>query len=217
MINYPTVKQVGFWLHRSHRVRDRIVREYLAGTAEPMLELGAGTNRLPGWLHADIYTGDIYIDLTKPMPLPDSSFAYINSEQVIEHLPEQALTRLLPELRRILRPGGVMRLSTPDLARLVEVYLSSARASHQEFAAYLNTIAPGPHDTRAQVLNSVMRSWGHQFIYDEEDLTRKLYEAGFAQVKRCAAGQSDHAALRNVERHDSPTDDLSDALIIEAA
>jgi hypothetical protein len=38
-------------------------------------------------------------------------------------------------------------------------------------------------------------------VYDEEDLAAKLRQAGFTRVQRVEPGESDHEALRGLERH----------------
>ena len=52
----------------------------------------------------------------RSLPLPDSSFDVAVSFETLEHLAEQDI--FLSELRRVLRPGGLLVISTPD----AEVY-----------------------------------------------------------------------------------------------
>ena len=63
-----------------------------------------------------------YLDLFKRLPFPDDSFQYVFSSHVFEHLPRASLMRLLKELRRVIRPGGTMRVSVPDLTIMVKSY-----------------------------------------------------------------------------------------------
>src|ERR1700712_2790399 len=48
----------------------------------------------------------------RSLPLPDSSFDVAVSFETLEHLAEQDI--FLSELRRVLRPGGLLVISTPD-------------------------------------------------------------------------------------------------------
>lgn len=52
-------------------------------------------------------------DATK-MPVPDNSFDLAVSFETIEHLDAVEQSDFLKELRRVVRPGGVILLSTPD-------------------------------------------------------------------------------------------------------
>jgi len=53
-------------------------------------------------------------DLNGPLPYEDASFDLVHSNQVIEHL--RATDTFLRELRRVLKPGGQLLLSTNNLA-----------------------------------------------------------------------------------------------------
>lgn len=206
------------YLRRGGPARRRIVARYLDGTAEPRLHVGAGGERLPGWLNSDLVAGDVYLDLTRPLPLPDSSFAYAFGEHVIEHISERQGERLLRELHRVLRPGGVLRITTPDLRKIIAIYEDrNPVIGLPEYAEFLDGIAAGEHRRGAQVLNTFMRAWGHRYVYDEEDLRVKLEAAGFAAVRRLEPGESEHDALRGVERHGPPWENDAEAMCLEAS
>jgi dTDP-4-amino-4,6-dideoxygalactose transaminase/predicted SAM-dependent methyltransferase len=53
-------------------------------------------------------------DITKPMPLPDNSVDYYQSEDVFEHIEYDKLVLTMNEIHRILKWGGLFRLSIPD-------------------------------------------------------------------------------------------------------
>lgn len=107
----------------------------VARPAAPLLELGCGAesifDQLPelgrptivadlSWSAlAEQKAGRhhrIQLDVTRPLPLADRSVAAVVAAELIEHLfRPQAL---LAEIARVLRPGGVLVLSTPNLATL---------------------------------------------------------------------------------------------------
>jgi predicted SAM-dependent methyltransferase len=185
-----------------HARRRAVVRRYLGESEHPRLHIGAGPYRLDGWLNSDLISGDIYVDLARPLPLPDASFEYVFGEHVIEHIPEAKGVRLLTELRRILRPGGVARLTTPDLRKIVSLYRDENPViGLDEYRRFLDDETGKPHERPAQVFNDYLRLWGHRYVYDEEDLTAKLRSAGFSAVERVEPGESAHELLRGLERH----------------
>ena len=49
------------------------------------------------------------------------------------------------------------------------------------------------------MLNVAFRWWGHQHLYDREELTRVLSEAGFERVEFVERMQSKHEDLRDLE------------------
>jgi SAM-dependent methyltransferase len=53
-------------------------------------------------------------DLTGALPYSDNSIAKIQAQDVLEHLPFDTAPFVLDEIYRVLKPGGVFRLSVPD-------------------------------------------------------------------------------------------------------
>lgn len=193
------------WAMRGHVVARRAIAEHVASTDEPKLHFGAGPMVLPGWLNTDIISGDAYLNLGRRVPVPDQVFAYAFGEHIIEHVLESTARVLLAELHRMLRPGGVLRLTTPDLAKLIAIYEDrNPEVDRGTYARYLDEITGKEHERPCQTLNDDLRLWGHQYIYDQEDLSAKLVEAGFGSVVRVEAGESPHPALRGLESHGGP-------------
>lgn len=114
-------RQPGYW---------RDVTRHFSADAE-LLDVGCGT----AWLaeHFQRYVGVdgnaevveaarrqghrvVLVDLTSdPLPFSDGSFDGVVLKDVLEHLPEP--TRVVREVRRVLRPGGVVFASSPDAQR----------------------------------------------------------------------------------------------------
>ena len=57
---------------------------------------------------------EIAHDLLTPLPFEDGSIAKVQAQDVLEHLPFDRLPFVLDEIWRVLKPGGVFRLSVPD-------------------------------------------------------------------------------------------------------
>jgi SAM-dependent methyltransferase len=66
-------------------------------------------------------------DGTQRFPFKDGRFAWIIAEHFIEHVPYPAAVAFLAEARRLLAPGGTLRLSTPDLAIYAAAYFDPAQ------------------------------------------------------------------------------------------
>jgi SAM-dependent methyltransferase len=67
------------------------------------------------FLH-DAIPVDKGVDLTKPLPYADASFDVVILSEVVEHLP--TWLTVIRESGRVLRSGGALVLSTPNIARL---------------------------------------------------------------------------------------------------
>jgi predicted SAM-dependent methyltransferase len=190
------------WTTHGHVVRARKTRRYLASTPDPALHIGAGPMRLPGWLNSDLIAGDIQLDVARRFPLPDESFAYAFGEHLIEHLPQETGELMISELHRVLRPGGVLRLTTPDLKKIIAIYEDrNPDVSRAEYSQYLGRLTAKHYDQPCEVFNDYLRLWGHRYVYDEQDLRARLLAVGFSEVIRVEPGESEHERLRGVERH----------------
>ncbi|MHB8997032.1 MAG: class I SAM-dependent methyltransferase [Armatimonadota bacterium] len=185
-------------------------RRYLGGR----LNLGCGPDWREGWLNADLgLTGDIHLDASRRFPFPDNFFTMIFSEHMLEHLPEPAAEVCLRECQRVLQPGGVLHVSTPDLAQAVRKYLApleETEADRTTAAEVTNWKYPRELPTPAQWLNDGFYLWEHRHLYDEQDLTQALQRAGFVDIRRC--GTSDEGA-EPAARMESRIDD---SLVVEA-
>jgi predicted SAM-dependent methyltransferase len=157
------------------------------------LHLGCGTNLIPDWLNVDLDAapGVLALDLTRPLPFDSASADLVFSEHFIEHITREQALRLLAECRRVLKPGGIMRTTTPNLRKLVEEYLAG-RLREWADVAWLP-------ETPCRLLNEGLRLWGHQFVYDADELERLMREAGFAQVQQCRWRESAHPELSGLE------------------
>ena len=148
---------------------------------------------------------DVLLDLRFGVPLEDETVDLIYSEHLIEHLTLEDGLKHFAECRRLLKPNGVLRIATPDLAELVKDYSTDWRRHHW-------VRWPGNEwiDSGARMLNIAVREWGHLYMYDYDELDLRLRQAGFQEVRRVTHGASSHPDLRGLEtREDSK-------LIVEA-
>lgn len=71
-----------------------------------------------GWIGVSYNTSDshhIQQDLKKTIPIPDNTVDAFQSEDVFEHIePSVLLSVTFPEIYRIIKPGGMVRISVPD-------------------------------------------------------------------------------------------------------
>jgi SAM-dependent methyltransferase len=118
-------------------------------------------------------------DLKKKLPFADSSIDYAYTSHFLEHLSAGDAERLIHEVFRVLKPGGVARVVVPDLATGARRYLDALRAdpgdarAAPEFLNWLQLSRPGVRDP-------------HLWMYDAPSLTAVLSRAGFTNVVVCA-------------------------------
>lgn len=156
------------------------------------LHLGCGNNYIAGWVNIDISGKvDMYADLRKPLPFPDQSVDFIFTEAVMEHFNYLDGLKLLIECHRVLKPEGVIRVSTPDLDFLIECY---EQGRIKEFAD-VGWISESP----CKFINEGLRLWGHQFVYDHDELVSSFNKAGFSKVSFTKWRESNYKELQNLE------------------
>jgi SAM-dependent methyltransferase len=93
-----------------------------------LLNFGCGDVFHPEWVNLDAVPASrdlVAHDLRRRFPFPDASFDAVYGSHVLEHLKPSAAERLLHDCRRILRPGGIVRLAVPDLETIARLYLQN--------------------------------------------------------------------------------------------
>ncbi|MDB9375011.1 class I SAM-dependent methyltransferase [Nodularia sphaerocarpa] len=175
------------------------------------LNIGCGNVTFPGWINIDISKVssviDIVWDASLGLPfLENDSCHLIYNEHLLEHLEISSASKFLSESFRVLKTGGVLRIAMPCLENIVQKY-SSEQWRDQ---AWLKLPEYQHIKTKAEMINIAFRWWGHRWLYDREELSRRLHEAGFKDTEYFTYGQSNIPELRTLEtRQDS-------LLIVEA-
>jgi SAM-dependent methyltransferase len=110
------------WFAQDHRQRGRVL-DLPAGHGEDAAHLHAlGYDVVPADLFPEEFTAAppevtcVPGDMAAPLPFPDGSFEYVLNSEGIEHLTDQY--SFLEECFRVLRPGGQLVLTTPNLLSL---------------------------------------------------------------------------------------------------
>ncbi|HRP74295.1 MAG TPA: glycosyltransferase [Rhodocyclaceae bacterium] len=111
------------------------------------------------------------------IPYADRSVAGILSQHFVEHLDQTELLIFLRECRRILIPGGTLRIVTIDLRALVNLYTGNGWRGVCRNDARIRWVRTG-----AEYLNVAMRQSGHSWICDREELCRLGDLAGLQTV-----------------------------------
>jgi SAM-dependent methyltransferase len=121
-----------------------------------------------------------WADAVRRIPCPDAAAEVVYSAHMIEHLDRGEARRFLAEVRRVLRPGGIVRLAAPDLGLLVDDYLSARDAD--EFMRRTHLTQPRPAGLLPRLRAAVLGSRHHLWMYDGASLSQLLRSAGFAAV-----------------------------------
>ncbi len=187
--------------------RPHAVKRYLRSHEIRKLQIGSSLNILDGWLNSDVYCLShrvVYLNATKVFPFENDTFDYIFAEHVIEHLTYKEGLFMLRECHRVLKPGGKIRIATPDLETLIDLYTTEEKSELQD--RYIQWIVPMffpdvSFYSAVFAINIAFQNWGHKFLYDSTTLQRAMEEARFVDISRFKPGESNDEALIRIESH----------------
>jgi hypothetical protein len=162
------------------------------------INFGCGQGKLEGWINVDLDSfcqPDIVVDLSVNMPFRAVSADLLYSEDFIAQLDLNSAYLFFRECYRVLKPGGVMRLLTPDLEKFAWAYLYEPEwliATWKQFVG-----VPLKTQSACEVFNLGIRLAG-QFHYDRKTLVGVLDECGFC-AKEVDYRQSEIPELRALD------------------
>jgi len=163
-------------------------RSDLVASPAVKLNFGCGSNKLDGWRNMDAE-----IDIEKPLPFESNSADAIFSEHCIEHVDYYAAIRFFEEAFRVLKSGGLIRITVPSLEQIMD----NGDEEYWRFTTKWQTIGA----TRRGAMHAILYAHGHKTAWTASLLCATLCYAGFEKLARQAPGQSDFAVLRGLEGH----------------
>jgi len=149
-------------------------------STELKLHLGCGDRRLPGFVNIDIrktQAVDLEADISKHLPFEPDSVDVIYSCANIEHFGRHEWVKIVTNWFKLLKPGGVLRLSTADFRSVCEDYME--RGNIEELLGFVVGGQKNNYD------------W-HGMIFDFELLNRELKKIGFEKIERYDWSKTSH-------------------------
>jgi len=195
-ITSSNVVNLDWVTHATRDAFDQFANSYLplnyrltmAPKAEPVkINLGCGTNKLDGWRNHDAD-----VDITKRLPFDDASVDAILAEHCVEHIDYYSALRFFAECKRVLKPGGVLRVCVPDIDRI-------RRLGDQEYFDFAKRWAKTA-DLRGALL-AMVTCHGHADAWTQNRLEASLVACGFDRVVACNPNESEHPMLADVDGH----------------
>jgi predicted SAM-dependent methyltransferase len=124
---------------------------------------------------------------------------------MIEHLDYQSAVSMLRECFRVLKAGGKIRISTPDLKVLTGLHSKEKTRSQEHYIDFMTHrfVPDAEYCKEVFVINNAFRAWGHQFLYDREALRVTMARIGFEEINFYQPGVSNDENLRGIESHGS--------------
>jgi predicted SAM-dependent methyltransferase len=169
-----------------------------------------------GWINCDVLDLTTFcqsqaysfaqVDLSKPFPWKDGEADILFSSHLLEHFSRDEGRSFLSECYRVLKPGGIIRISVPDAKKLAQQYVDGGIMEQR----FINVGVERARDD-AEAFYEVLLAH-HKTVYDEAALRGLLESVGFKDVSKVSAFESRSDTIRTQTINTYP--DLS--LVTEA-
>ncbi len=113
------------------------------------------------------------------LPFPDGHFSVVTFSEVLEHLPVERLNFVLSELARVLRPGGILIMSSPNQASLEN---------------RLRLLKGGSILAMPDKLFAAGDTFGHIRLYTPSEMEAAMSKLGFSL--ECSRAESNNSAYQ---------------------
>jgi predicted SAM-dependent methyltransferase len=137
-----------------------------------LVHIGCGKTNSPEFINVDARPlAHIHIVTDDITSLPDFNNGTVDLVymcHILEHIKRKDLKRVLSEMKRVLKNGGILRISVPDFDKLIEVYSASGKD--------MNAISyqlMGGQDHEYNI---------HYSVFNYQSLSGLLKEVGFQKV-----------------------------------
>jgi SAM-dependent methyltransferase len=159
------------------------------------LHLGCGEVHIPGFFHMDIqpYPHIDHIGAVEKLDfITDDSVELIYACHVLEHFGRFQIVDVLREWRRVLQPGGVLRLAVPDFSACAAIYYEEGLKDG--LSGLVGLVCGGQRDPTDF----------HRMIFDAPILSGLLFQAGFSGVRKWDWRATDHAQIDDYSQSHLP-------------
>ena len=156
------------------------------------LHLGCGKKYIAGFVHVDMLDYphiDYQTSVDKLFFAADNSVDLIYASHILEHFGRREFQSILKEWHRVLKKGGVLRISVPSFESIVKHYVQ-----HADLEVLLGLIVGG---------QKVGEFDYHKMIFDKTLLENELKLIGFDNIKEYNWKTTEHSNI----------DDFSQAFI----
>lgn len=148
------------------------------------LHLGCGERNFgEDWIHIDNsqYEHIKYHDVCNLSQFKNNSVGLIYASHLIAYFDRDEVIMVLNEWKRVLKPGGTLRIATPHLRNMMYLYVFRNLPIE-------NFLGPlyGKWKTNDKYVY-------HKTVYDFESLTKLLLDVGFKNIKMYDWRKTEHA------------------------
>ena len=131
-------------------------------------------------------------DVANGIPYPNNSVDIIIASHFLEHLDKEEGNKFLKDCLRVLKIGGLIRLTVPDTDLIVKKYTSRLISEYKDVNIGVEKAQLENDD--AQSLYELLLA-GHKSLYDIDNISNLLNKVGFDKIKEMEFGKSNSKAI----------------------
>jgi predicted SAM-dependent methyltransferase len=212
-----------------NRVLDAMLRQELGAALKRVdsIHVGCGDRFVKGWLNVGLFPENrvpygcvlekegalvLNFDVTRGLPVSEGQITHVYASHFMEHLTFADGVQFLERCRRMMKSGGIIRLTFPDLELWIRKYAENDTGFFEKYRSIY--LKDGQARTKGQVFMSQVHGFGHQWNYDFEGMRGILEKAGFSEVVRKRPFESLIPAIESLEPRDEGR--LLETVYIEA-
>ncbi len=150
------------------------------------LNWGCGSHVRPGWINTDVKDTpdvDLVADIREGLPLDPDSVDYAVSVHALPELRYEEVVPALRELRRVLKPGGVLRLVLPDLRKAIEAYIRGD-------ARYFRLVEDDASTLGGRFVTQILWYGYSRTLFTSDFVAELMSAAGFVDLALCMPHQT---------------------------
>ena len=117
---------------------------------------------------------------------------------VLEHVPLNDGKKMLRNIYKMLKLGGVLRIIVPSLKSRVEHYMKTKDANL--FMKSLGCVMQDENDNLLKKIRFLFGGSRHKWMFDEKSLFSELKNSGFNNIRECEFGDYNQEIFTEVER-----------------
>ncbi|VWX57555.1 class I SAM-dependent methyltransferase [Sphingorhabdus sp. 109] len=156
-------------------------------TSPVKLHLGCGPVYIPGFIHIDANPHshvDHVCSVDQLDQIADDSVDLVYACHVLEHFGRNEYQAVLTEWYRVLKPRGILRLSVPDFAKTVKIYVER------------NLLVDGMMTIMGSLVGGQRDEFDyHKIVFDRKLLDQALGNAGFTSTRLWDWRDTEHAHI----------------------
>lgn len=170
------------------------------------LHLGCANRNIPGFYHVDLspYPHVDHVGNVGRLPfIANDMVSLIYCSHTLPYFSRYEIPHVLVEWYRVLKPGGILRLSVTDFKKMILVYAASGQKIESVIGPILGMWEPTPNEYIC-----------FKTLFDQNLLITVLEQAGFCNIRNWDWRTTEHAHIDDFSQAYYPHMDKINGIMI---